>query len=188
MKIQSFIVYIAAGVAFLAVSLWVFLSGGKSARAVRYKYKMGGIMLTAWSMLTAASCTGGPPVVTCYEPAPPEVMCYDVPVEADVVNVEVKDYGGNRLKPGDTLVFSIHYATVRQYRFRIHAGDAEAPVIQEFSCQIPEDHVGDFSFEQVLDPTGYRGDALISVSGVYKIESDPEQEYELNSLMINIVG
>ncbi|MBO4566248.1 MAG: hypothetical protein J5695_03375, partial [Bacteroidales bacterium] len=78
MKIQYLAIYIAAGVAFLAVSLWAFLSNGKSARAIRYKYKLGGLMLTAWAMLSAASCEGPGPVVTCYEPA---VTCYDVAVE-----------------------------------------------------------------------------------------------------------
>lgn len=83
MKIKFFAIYIAAGVAFLAASLWVFLSNGKSARALRTKYKMGGLMLTATSMLAASACQCSP-VVTCYEPAePPEVMCYDVVMEPE---------------------------------------------------------------------------------------------------------
>ena len=71
MKAKYLIIYIVVGAAFLGVSLWVLLSNGKSAKAIRYKYKLGGIMLTAWSMLTFASCEGPGPFVTCYDPVPP---------------------------------------------------------------------------------------------------------------------
>lgn len=70
MKIKFFAIYIAAGVAFLGFSLWVFLSKGKNAKAIRAKYKMGGIMLTASSMLMASACQCSP-TVTCYEPMDP---------------------------------------------------------------------------------------------------------------------
>lgn len=83
MKIKFIAIYIAAGVMFLTASLWVFLSKGKNAKAIRTKYKMGGLMLTATSMLAATACQCSP-VVNCYEPAPPpEVMCYDVVNEPD---------------------------------------------------------------------------------------------------------
>ena len=45
MKTKAFIVYVALGVAFAAVSLWVFLSKGKNAKAIRTKYKLGGAFL-----------------------------------------------------------------------------------------------------------------------------------------------
>ena len=70
MKIKFFAIYIAAGVAFLALSLWVFLSKGKNAKAVRAKYRLGGLMLTAWAMLSATACRCTP-TVTCYEPMMP---------------------------------------------------------------------------------------------------------------------
>lgn len=88
MKIKFLAIYIAAGVVFLAASLWVFLSKGKNARAIRTKYKMGGLMLTAATMLAASACQCSP-VINCYEPAqPPEVMCYDVVMEPESTSAE----------------------------------------------------------------------------------------------------
>ena len=54
MKIKFLAIYIVVGAAFLIASLWVTLSGGKSAKAIRCKYKLGGIVLTAWAMLSVA--------------------------------------------------------------------------------------------------------------------------------------
>ena len=73
MKTKYFLVYVFVGIAFLAVSAWVFFSRGKNAKAVRAKYKLGGIMLTCWAMLSVASCDGvfnpGGEIM-CYEPEP----------------------------------------------------------------------------------------------------------------------
>ena len=60
------------GVAFAAVSLWVMLSGGRSARAVRTKFRLGGIMLTLTTMISLSACVPGDEYgVSCYDPAPP---------------------------------------------------------------------------------------------------------------------
>ena len=48
MKTKALFVYIVLGIAFAAVSLWVFFSKGKNARAIRTKYKLGGAMIAAW--------------------------------------------------------------------------------------------------------------------------------------------
>ena len=182
------LIYLAAGVAFLAVSLWLILSGGKSAKATRAKFRLGGIMLTAWSMISAASCVGVP-TVTCYEPAvPPEVTCYDVAMESDIFTVTVKDYGGNKLKPGDTMVFKIQYPGNGFYHLYIHSGDFQSPVIQEFSCTLPEGFGEEYTFEQVLEPTDYRGEAAITVFGVYEIAGGQKQERQVSTLLIDIVG
>ena len=190
MKIKFLAIYILAGVAFVGVSLWLFLSGGKSAKATSAKYKLGGIMLTAWSLLSAASCDGILPTVTCYEPMPPDeqVTCYDVALESEFFTVTVKDYGGNNLKPGDTMVFTLDYRTAGQYKFLIHAGDVQAPVIQEFtkSFENTTDHV---EFEQVLVPTDYRGEAVIEAIALYLTEDpDNAEERQVASVIINIVG
>ena len=60
--------FIIAGlaVAFAAVSAWVWLSGGKSARAVRTKFKIGGLLLTLTTAVATQSCTN----TSCYDPAP----------------------------------------------------------------------------------------------------------------------
>ena len=92
MKIRSLAVYIAVGAAFLAVSFWAFLSKGRNPRAASAKYRLGGILLSVLSMLSAASCAcgGNTPQVTCYEPVEPadttQVLCYDVPAEIPVTD------------------------------------------------------------------------------------------------------
>ena len=70
------ILFVALGIAFLAVSLWLILSGGRSARATRLKYRLGGAILSLMA-LTSTACDGGPFMQTCYDPAPPPTNdCY----------------------------------------------------------------------------------------------------------------
>lgn len=173
MKLKFLIIYILAGAAFVGVSLWVLLSGGKNARAIRYKYRLGGIMLTAWAMLSAASCEGGPFMVTCYEPMPPQVTCYDVAMETDIVSVVVKDYGGNRLKSGDVLILTIEVPGSKDYRFIIHEGGTSAKVLQEGNLQAPDD-LSTVKAEITLAPTEYKGEAVIEVLAVYKSDQGEE--------------
>ena len=71
MRTKYFFIYVFVGIAFLAVSAWVFFSRGKNAKAIRAKYKLGGIMLMCMAMLSVSSC--GEilnPLITCYDPAP----------------------------------------------------------------------------------------------------------------------
>ena len=62
---------ICTGAAFLAVSLWVWLSKGKNAKAVKTKFRLGGVLLTLISTISIGSC-GGSPVVTCYDTPIPD--------------------------------------------------------------------------------------------------------------------
>ena len=162
MRIKFLAIYILAGVAFLAVSLWVLLSKGRSAKAVNAKFKLGGIMLTALSMISAASCTGTP-VVTCYEPVEPEVMCYDVAVEADLVSISVKGYEGFRLKSGDVLLIKIQYPTYSKYLCRIKEAGEGGALIQEQTFDRAESDPAEF--ELTLAPTEYKGDAEVAIYG-----------------------
>ena len=57
---------ICTGAAFLAVSLWVWLSKGKSAKTVKTKVRLGGVLRTLISSMSISGC-GGSPVVTCYD-------------------------------------------------------------------------------------------------------------------------
>ena len=187
MKIQYLAIYIAAGVAFLAVSLWAFLSNGKSARAIRYKYKLGGLMLTAWAMLSAASCEGPGPVVTCYEPA---VTCYDVAVEEhDEVDVVVKGYGGNKLESGDVLEVYVYYASYENYRCRISAdpenGDVFVIQTEEFAL-LPDD--GNLARTEItLAATDYKGMAKVYVCGLGKDNDGNETEEVVGVRDIEII-
>ena len=175
MKVHYFIVYIVAGAAFLGVSLWAFLSNGRSAKAIRYKYKLGGIMLTAWAMLSAASCEGPGPMVTCYEPA---VTCYDVPVEEnDMINVYVKDYGGNKLKSGDVLVVSVSYPSYENYRCRISADPENGDVFVIQTEEFPVSSVdGIAQAEITLASTDYKGMAKVTFCGLRMADDGTEAE------------
>lgn len=69
------LLFVGLGAAFLVVSGWVWLSRGRSAKALRTKYRLGGLLLT----LTGAAATGCTPpsgtcydVSTCYDPIPPQ--------------------------------------------------------------------------------------------------------------------
>lgn len=164
MKVKFVAIYALAGVAFLAVSLWAFLSNGRSAKAIRYKYKLGGIMLTAWAMLSAASCEGPGPLVTCYEPV---ATCYDVAMPQDEMSVEVKGYGGNRLKGGDVLSIRISNPGYIKYRFLITAGGDSAQVLAEEVFNV---RIGGTAYEMTLPSTEYKGAATLSAFGLDNTE------------------
>lgn len=51
---------IGIGAAFGAVSLWVWLTRGKNAKAVKAKFRLGGALLTLTSALSLVSCGGRP--------------------------------------------------------------------------------------------------------------------------------
>ena len=55
MKTKYFLIYVFVGIAFLAVSAWVYFSRGNNAKAIRAKYKLGGILLMCMAMLSVAS-------------------------------------------------------------------------------------------------------------------------------------
>ena len=170
MKIKFLAIYLLAGAAFLGVSLWVFLSSGRSAKAIRAKYKLGGVMLTAWTMFSSAACEGVTPQVTCYEPVDPQIMCYDVPMETDIVTVSVKGKEGIEVQPGETLVIHIETPSFKEYECRIHGGElVETPVIQKASFTVPEQEglPEAAEFELVLAQTDYKGSAIVQMVGFY---------------------
>ena len=88
------------GIAFLGVSAWVFLSNNKNAKAIRYKYRLGGMILSLSFFTT--SCI---PLTTCYEPMPEENTIYPA------------HHGENSFAKGDTLFFSIESPTYPYYSY-----------------------------------------------------------------------
>ena len=60
---------IGLGIAFAGASLWVMLSGGRSAKAIRAKFRLGGAILTLVSLTSLASCENV--MVSCYDPVAP---------------------------------------------------------------------------------------------------------------------
>ena len=165
MKFKFTFIYIAAGAAFVAVSLWVLFSGGKSARAIKAKYRLGGIMLTAWSMLSAASCEGPGPFVTCYEPAlPPEVMCYDVAAPADEITVKIKGKDALDVAAGDIIQITVDHPNFKQYVCTISSQSSESVPLLRESFEAYSD--GAMNFEVTVQPSGYKGDARLDVYGI----------------------
>lgn len=172
MRIKYLAIYIFVGVAFLAASLWVFLSDGRSARAIRTKYRLGGILLMASAMLAAASC-GRPPFVT----------CYDV-VAVDYVSVYAKEKGGTEVKSGDVLSIQIPNPTYPAFRCRITSApeDGKESVLQEEDF-VAKDGLAEFEMTVVTD---YKGSARLTVYGLSKNADGTQTETILPNGIVNL--
>ena len=169
MKTKYLLIYIFVGIAFLAASAWVFFSRGKSARAIRTKYKLGGIMLTCTAILSAATCEGPGPYVTCYDPAPPE------PTE-DIVSFaaeeEIDLYKCVDLRPGDVLKITIDKPTYGKYLFKVVSADEKQEELQRTLLEVT--NTEEAVFEVTLsEDISYKGYATIIIYGVVK--EDPEE-------------
>ena len=164
MKTKALFVYIVLGVAFAAVSLWVFLSKGKNARAIRTKYKLGGAMIAAWAILSAANCQGPGPMVTCYEPVPPQ----------NQVLVAAKEQNAQTLKCGDIIQVMVLSPTFREYQITLATDGAEPELLQSETFVREEEEMGSWQaiFEIELAETDYKGSVGIKV---YGIEAEAEK-------------
>ena len=85
------------GIAFVGASLWVMLSGGRSAKAIRAKFRLGGAILTLVSFTSLTSCENGGFMVSCYDPAPPPYN-----------EVHIEENVGDEFRNGDEI--NIYYA------------------------------------------------------------------------------
>ena len=167
MKIKFLAIYIVVGAAFLIASLWVTLSGGKSAKAIRCKYKLGGIVLTAWAMLSVASCQGEPKMITCYDPAPPELVFY------------LKDNeNATDVKSGDVLVVKTPIHIDEVYTVKIFAKNAEKTLLQSVSFTVADMVTeSDFSlYEMTIGDFDYKGPATIGFYLVGTLEDGKTEE------------
>ena len=181
MRIKFFLIYVFVGIAFLAVSAWVFLSGGKNARAIRAKYRLGGILIMASAMISVASCTavkgilGDDGMVTCYEPAHPD------PTE-DILSLTLPQKTTNKIQAGDVIRVEIGIPTTDKYALMIYywtssGSSIERHVLQrtDLTVEDPENAV----FEVVVsDSIEYRGEALMDVFRI--VDGEPE-EYGLRA-------
>ena len=180
MKIKFLAIYIVVGAAFLIASLWVTLSGGKSAKAIRCKYKLGGIVLTAWAMLSVASCQGdlNPKMITCYDPAPPELVFYLKD------NEEVTD-----VKSGDVLVVKTPIHIDEVYTVKIFAKNAEKTLLQSVSFTVA-DMVTDsdfFLYEMTIGDFDYKGPATIGFYLVGTLDGKTADVLVTAGYQINII-
>ena len=187
MKTKFFFIYVFVGIAFLAACLWVFLTGGKSAKAVNAKYRLGGIVLTAWAVLSVVSCDV-PGIFNRGKEGEGMLMCYDpVPTNYPIISIQKVDPQQkiDELKPGDTIHVKIEDSTMDKYLLEVRAGDGydtTGEVLQSADL-IKEDKA---EFDVVFSTENeYKGPAVILVRQVH--EDNPENNYVLGLYTVTII-
>lgn len=167
MKIKLHLIYILLGAAFLGACAWVFLSRGRSAKAVRAKFRLGGMLLTITSMLGVASCrsTGGP-----------FVTCYDAVVAVEV-EVSLPDSEDGSIKAGDAIIMQLVERRSSSYSYGIETCEQTPRTLQE----------GELTFGEkgtvmvTLGKTDYTGKAAVKVFSIIEGE-----KYEIQQITVNI--
>ena len=175
MRTKYFIIYIGIGIAFVAVSLWVILSGGNNAKAIRAKYKLGGALLTTWALLSAATCApkiGAP-------------LCYDTPAPNNRLYVSEKVSSDNKYSDGEVMVVEITAASCEKYDWKIMDQERKK-VIQSGTFTAPKEDTFNLSFEVKLRSGGYKGHALFILDGYYKWDDGKLHPEEADSFVIAI--
>lgn len=169
MKTKYFLIYVFVGIAFLAVSAWVYFTRGKNAKAIKAKYRLGGILLTCMAMLSVASCAG---IIG-------QVTCYDVAIEhtEDIISLSLKQnnpsYQYNEISPGDVFSVSIQVPTYQKYVLRVILNNQEGTELQRAVLEITET-ANTSTFEIPLSSeVTYKGEAIVQVQGV--IAENPEE-------------
>lgn len=177
MKTKFFVIYVLAGAAFLGVSLWVFLSNGKSAKAVRAKYKLGGMMLTAWTMFSSAACEGIVPQVTCYDTPNPDVTCYEPAIMENESHIGINGRDDTDIRSGESLEVYIENPTYNMFKVGIYAGETTgAPLIQEFEYPVEqEEYSSSLHFTVELAKTEHKGEAVVALYGMRLTEDSKVQ-------------
>lgn len=148
------ILLIGLGAAFLAVSLWVVLSGGRSAKAVRAKFRLGGAILTLIGMTTLTGC------VSCYDPAGGDspATCYDAaPPPTNSVEAESGAYSAS-LRDGDIVIFNAYCEFETTAMIALLDGNG-----YKLSDEKYELERGISELEFVIDAKGYVGFAKIEL-------------------------
>ena len=179
MKTKYFLIYVFVGIAFLAVSAWVFFSRGKNARAIRAKYKLGGIMLMCMAMLSVASCGE---ILN-----PGEVMCYDpVPEYNFTVSTEKHDADWKFiLSPGAVLTVRVECRRYEKYGIVLRQFEdmKEGDVLQTAFFDSEGKEL--FQYELLYDPAdkAYAGTARVDIYGYPEGKEDGDLLYS-NLLLI----
>lgn len=163
MKIKFSILYILVGAAFLAASAWVFLSRGRSAKAVRAKFRLGGMLLTITTMLGAASCHGPGPFVTCYD------VVAEVPVEVTVSGAN------NTVKAGDVITLTLQRDSFSSYSYEIGSLGEVQQVLQKGEVKFDEKGIATIK----LEATPFTGKAYLKIFG-----EEQGEPFEINYVTI----
>ncbi len=160
---------IALGAAFLAVSLWVWLSNGKSAKAVKAKFRLGGAILTLTSMMAAGGCSS-PSQIACYDPAPQN----EVYLEHQEGYQSAQD-----VKNGDSINVQVRYFSA--YGIRISIEDAtHSEVLQNEIYEIKESSA---DISHTINVGEYVGIAYLTVF----VMLSNDQEYVCDSMKLNVL-
>ena len=161
------IMLIGLGIAFVGASLWVMLSGGRSAKAIRAKFRLGGAILTLVSFTSLASCENGGFMVSCYDPAPP--LHNEVHINANV---------GTEFRNGDEI--NIYYA----FDF---AGTLSLSVLSEEGVELQSEVLtlepADEYIHFILNVGDYRGKATLRAS--YNVYENQPIELALDFVIVD---
>ena len=165
--------FIVLGVAFVAVSLWYLLSAGRSKRATRLKYRLGGALLSIMA-ITSTGCGGI--ITSCYDPAFPESE-YEATYNIDFVDQDIEL--PLTMSNGDKLMFRYETNTSSLPKFVVIVSGIGH--IQE-SMGEGEGNIKEFT----LDVGDFVGDALLFVYWV--VESDSIERNPQCLCGLNIVA
>ena len=144
------ILIIALSVAFVGASLWLILSGGRSRRATRLKYRIGGAILSLVA-LTSTACNGPGPMVSCYDPAPPRENLH---FWADGV-------ANSQLRNGDIVVLDYDCMFGEEVKISLLSDDNESE--RELCSQTYTVKQGGNQLSFTIDAGDYRGRAKLRV-------------------------
>ncbi len=162
---------IGLGTAFLVVSLWVWLSDGKSARAVKAKFRLGGALLTLTGMMTLGGCEGKGQLVSCYDPAPANLIY----IEREGAYTEAQN-----VKNGDLISIKVSYFSAYGIKVSIVSAGDNSKVLQSEIYKIPDSSA---DVKHSINVADYVGEACLRV---YFMKSETEI-YEIDHLKLNVL-
>lgn len=169
------ILLIGLGVAFAAVSLWVFLSAGRSAKAVRAKFRIGGAILTIVSLTSLAGCNNGKGAfVSCYDPASPPTNYHRW--NNDVPNSEFRN--------GDKVILKYDCQFGSEVKVSLVTDDmSEDRVLCSQTYEVAK---GENQLEFTIEAGDYRGRAELIVE-YDKYQDEDDSLWNFGSIFISIV-
>ena len=165
------LLFVGLGAAFLAVSLWVWLSDGKSAKAVKTKFRLGGALLTLTGMMSLGSCDGPGPFVSCYDPAPANVALIEREVSPDTPQ---------SVRNGDLINIEVSYFSAYGIKVTVEKGVYNREVLQSETYRITDSKA---TITHTINVGDHVGEAHLRV---YIMHSE-EEAYEYDHLFLNVL-
>lgn len=156
--------------AFVAVSLWVWLSRGKNAKAVKAKFRLGGSIIALTSLLNLSSCgPDGPFGVDCYEPAPiNEIYWGDY------------KYDEPNVKNGDEVEIDCYAMTAHEIVVTIENSES-GQELQRSVYEVNKES-SSFTITHTIDVGDYKGEAML----VIWLAEENAEPYEYRHYKITI--